>query len=112
MKTQIQIYQNYVEEHPERLPDLCYTLSQRREYLPFRAFATIQKGLKPLVSSIEKFSGKTPPIAMIFSGQGAQWPEMGKELIDTDVIFHEDIVAMDHVLQRLKEAPDWTIKGE
>jgi acyl transferase domain-containing protein len=49
---------------------------------------------------------------MIFSGQGAQWPGMGKELIENDDFFRKDISAMDAVLQRLEHPPNWTIVGE
>jgi len=49
---------------------------------------------------------------MIFSGQGAQWPGMGKELIATDPEFRKDIFAMDRILQGLKYPPDWTIESK
>jgi acyl transferase domain-containing protein len=49
---------------------------------------------------------------MIFSGQGAQWPEMGKDLIQIDPRFREDIRAMDDILQSLNYPPDWKIDGK
>lgn len=49
---------------------------------------------------------------MIFSGQGAQWPEMGRELILQAPNFREDIREMDNTLQTLTHRPEWTIEGE
>jgi len=48
----------------------------------------------------------------VFSGQGAQWPEMGKDLFDQDRGFRDDIEEMDRVLQSLRHPPTWTIAGE
>lgn len=58
---------------------------------------------------------KSPPgpsdrqVAMIFSGQGAQWAGMGKELLQNNTGFRQDVEAMDRILQNLKHPPSWTI---
>lgn len=52
-----------------------------------------------------------PDIVMVFSGQGAQWPEMGKELFLTDEGFRTDIVEMDRLLESLIYPPSWSIEG-
>ncbi|KAI2917976.1 hypothetical protein CBS147320_9042 [Aspergillus niger] len=64
---------------------LAYTLAQRRSFLPWRACAVVPSD-KPLhefrtmVSPAVK-SPKTPPkIAFVFTGQGAQWAQMGADL--------------------------------
>ena len=111
LKRLVENCQDYLDKHPERLRDLCYTLAQRREHLTYRAFSVVEDGIKASVSSFEKVPGNAPPIVMVFSGQGAQWPEMGKELIQTDVEFRKDILEMDDALRKLKNAPDWTIEG-
>lgn len=50
------------------------------------------------------------PVAMIFTGQGAQWPQMGLTLIDANKSFRSTIRALDTLLQTLQEPPDWTIE--
>ena len=66
--------------------DLAFTLSDRRSLLPWRSFAIagsisdilkrLQSGLpKPILSTAER-----PRIGFIFTGQGANWAQMGKEL--------------------------------
>lgn len=50
------------------------------------------------------------PFAFVFTGQGAQWPEMGKELITEFPSFKKSIQELDSVLQRLHEKPAWTLE--
>jgi len=104
--------QEYIIAHPERVSDLSYTLSQRREHLPHRTFFIAGKDTLTDASPFSKASGIVPPITMIFSGQGAQWPEMGRELIETDPEFREDIMAMDDILRSFKHPPSWTIESK
>lgn len=63
------------------------------------------------VSSQAKAPQATPNITMVFSGQGAQWPQMGRELILTDASFRQDLMLMDRVLQQLRVPPKWSIIG-
>lgn len=104
--------QGYLENHLERIADMAYSLSQRREHLPFRAFSIAGVEFPDAVSSITRSPANTPLIAMVFSGQGAQWATMGKELIDTDPDFKKDISAMDSILQGLLHPPDWKIESK
>lgn len=112
LRRQVSNYQRFLREHSGQLSDLSYTLSQRREHLPHRAFSIAEDGSIASVSSSTKVSGSLPQLVMIFSGQGAQWPEMGRELMETDPRFQEDILAMSSILQHLTLAPDWTIESK
>jgi acyl transferase domain-containing protein len=105
------LFRDYTAQHPKYVADVAYTLALRREKLPHRAFAIIQDGEILETSSPIKAPATAPSIAMIFSGQGAQWPGMGRELILSRPSFHQDIVCMDKVLQGLKRPPTWSLLG-
>ena len=62
-------------------------------------------------SAAVKTVGEAPSLLMIFSGQGAQWARMGKEMIHGNREFRADIEKMDSILQALKCPPSWTIMG-
>ncbi|KAH0565158.1 Type I Iterative PKS [Trichoglossum hirsutum] len=103
-------YQQYVEENPSSLDDLVYTLSVRREHLSHRAFCVMNRDMPLDVSPFSK--AKTPSeIVFVFTGQGAQWARMGRELIEEYSTFSDDIKAMDDILSKLPDPPGWTIQG-
>ncbi|KAL6874558.1 polyketide synthase [Trichoderma longibrachiatum] len=87
----------YIEQHPEvfqkRLArDMAYTLGERRTHFQWRIAITASScdelanalngiGATPAVSSRE------PKVAFVYTGQGAQWATMGKELMESHPIF-------------------------
>jgi len=65
--------QEYLNKHPDRLDDLAYTLSQRREHLKLRSYCVAKNDSTPFeVSSQTKYQGPRQ-VAFVFTGQGAQW---------------------------------------
>ncbi|KAK2028328.1 PKSN polyketide synthase for alternapyrone biosynthesis protein [Colletotrichum zoysiae] len=72
---------------PQFLSDLAYTLSDRRTHLDFRSFAiadsssALEIQLKKGLPRLKRVSKHDNPI-FVFTGQGAQWPAMGKELLN------------------------------
>ncbi len=111
MKEQISRYQEYIRINPDITSNVSYTLALHREYLPHRAFAIVEKG-----EVVEIAAGLGAPqalstITMVFGGQGAQWPEMGKELILSDAHFRKDILNMDRIMKGLKFPPEWNLIG-
>ena len=67
------------------LPDLAYTLSERRTRLWHRAFLTTRNtkvNETPEAWVVAKKSPQAPSFGFVFTGQGAQWPQMGKDLLD------------------------------
>jgi acyl transferase domain-containing protein len=92
--------------------DIAYTRAAAREKLPHRAYAILESGgnFSHLSASV-KAPVASPALYIIFSGQGAQWPEMGRQLIETDPCFRDDLARMDQILQGLRDPPSWSILG-
>lgn len=105
-------YRHFAERKPERIGDLAYTLANRREHLSHRTFAIASKGSIGTTSPTTK-SAKPPAVITVFTGQGAQWPQMGRDLMDCNQTFLNSIRRLDKYLQRLYEhAPEWKIEAE
>ena len=41
------------------------------------------------------------PTVFMFSGQGSQYHQMGRELFDSDAVFRESMIRLDGLAQRL-----------
>jgi acyl transferase domain-containing protein len=94
--------------------DLSYTLATRRSKLTTRAYAiarqdTIKTDILSSLRSIKQKSG-APVIAFAFTGQGAQWPQMGACLFETYPTFAKTIDELDHALATAPNPPFWKIK--
>lgn len=110
LKRIIENYQRHVATHSHLLKDMAYTLGARREHLPYRAFC-VTNGQTPLEPSLFTKCKSRPQIAFVFTGQGAQWAGMAKELFEDFAGFRDDIRAMDNGLAELPIPPSWTIEG-
>ncbi|KAF5575127.1 polyketide synthase [Fusarium pseudocircinatum] len=109
---QILNHQEWIAGNPEHITNASYTLARHRKHPPHRAFIVCQ-GEKPMeVSSPSKISSTSPSLVLVFSGQGAQWPGMARQLIESDAAFRSDLRAMDSVLQTLEIPPSWNIMDE
>ncbi|OHW95298.1 polyketide synthase [Colletotrichum incanum] len=96
------------------IPDIAYTLGLRRQKMPCRAFQIVDdRGQTTGESdSTNKAPRENWKIVMVFTGQGAQWPQMGADLIERDSRFRADLDQMDHILQTLQKPPEWHVVGE
>ncbi|EER36725.1 polyketide synthase [Histoplasma capsulatum H143] len=111
LKKQVENHREYLERYPNRIYDLAYTLGRRREHLPHRSFSVIPGDGEPIHSPLTKANGNAT-LTMVFTGQGAQWPEMGLPLMRSNIVFRQSIQAMDKFLQKLPDGPAWTIEAE
>jgi acyl transferase domain-containing protein len=101
----------YHRRHPERLQDLAYTLARRREPLRHRSFAVLRDGVSDQPAPAIRAEAPSPKLAMVFTGQGAQWPQMALDHMIHDVDFRNDILKMDAALHRLQHPPSWSLEG-
>ena len=84
--------------------DLAYTLGERRSAFPWVA-ATSASSIPELIRLIDagkmkpKRRGDVPRIGFVFTGQGAQWWAMGRELISAYPVFRETLHEADKYLR-------------
>nr|UBX54524.1 polyketide synthase [Aspergillus sp.] len=115
---------SYLRAYPDTdLGRLAYTLFRRTDF-PFRATFSATSS-EELIDKLEtgvdtlKNTSRTatiaealpPRILGIFTGQGAQWATMGKELYGASDLFRSAIDHMQRSLDSLPEndRPDWTL---
>jgi acyl transferase domain-containing protein len=110
LRRMVENYETYLTKSPQSLADLSYTLGSRREHLLHRAFCVTSPGETLTVSTVGKTTS-VPQIALIFTGQGAQWPQMGASLMKDFPVFRETIRQLDKHLSTLTNGPQWTIEG-
>lgn len=102
-KKYLQSFEKYVEDRSqitdseEFLDDLAYTLGERRTNHTWRTAVPAQSVEELLINLREGINfgnvsqTKNLKIGFVFTGQGAQWCGMGKELIDQYPVFKETI---------------------
>ncbi|KAL8994704.1 MAG: hypothetical protein Q9169_005389 [Polycauliona sp. 2 TL-2023] len=116
--------QKYLEQHKtthgtERLLEaVVYTLGQRRTLFPWIAAHPISltSGFDAVKSALDspqfrsvRTSGK-PRLGFVFTGQGAQWHAMGRELIGEYPIFEASLKNADLYLHEL--GAEWSLLEE
>lgn len=101
---------DYTTKLPCPMNDLAYTLGSRREHLAHRAFSIIDPD--GTMSDFEKSRDVPSEITFVFTGQGAQWAGMGKELMSASSCFLNSIRAMDRELSLLMNPPSWSLEGK
>lgn len=117
LKIMVEKYKDYLHRYPAALDRLAYTVAHGRPTLPFRTYCVAQQPEDLNTSTwptIRPVPGANRAV-FVFTGQGAQWPRMGAELIKTSREFREDIKYMDAALKRLlpvSHRPRWTLSGE
>ncbi|RYP45907.1 hypothetical protein DL768_007811 [Monosporascus sp. mg162] len=96
-----------------KLSDVAYTLSERRTHHLYRGFITSKSlEITPDSMIIGKKKAQPPRVAFIFTGQGAQWSQMGKDLIQSFPLARSVIESLDVALQSLARPPQWSLLEE
>ncbi|KAF2800561.1 ketoacyl-synt-domain-containing protein [Melanomma pulvis-pyrius CBS 109.77] len=98
-KAMVSNLRDHILELPDNVAfqnDLAYTLGQRRSNFPWVA-STSASSLSELVRLIDggkmkpRRKNDTPRLGFVFTGQGAQWWAMGRELISSYPVFRETL---------------------
>lgn len=107
-------FQHYLETHPDdSLADICYTANVGRSQFEHRLaivgqhrehFAQALAAFTTGENKAEILSGQTrgtrqPEIAFLFTGQGSQYVDMGRQLYETQPTFRRVIDQCDKLLQ-------------
>jgi len=125
LRTMLSWHLDYLKANPDvELTDFAYTLQHRRSTLPYRkiiaaenvqtAIQSLQNIIDPLSNSKDdadlgtRFAAPSQPskVIAIFTGQGAQWPRMGAELVESSPFAASRIAELDAGLQSLPTASD------
>lgn len=86
----------------ELFGDVVFNLNNRRSMLEWKAFGVLNpislpSDLTKLISMPNKTSNGPNNIGLIFTGQGAQWPGMGRELLEWPVFKSSLISSQKHL---------------
>lgn len=135
-KALVQLVSSYARLLQSSSPDvlrLAWTLQKHRSLLPHQiSFSGItskeilQDMQKKLARAEEapnksigqrasgkRFSSEDPArILGVFTGQGAQWPQMGRYLILHSASFRRDIQSLEGSLRTLPDGPSWSLEAE
>ena len=114
----IDLYTQYFE-HNQRIVDerfidhLAFTLNTRRSSLAWKAFAVVKSfdnlsNLKQTLSKPIRAIDTGPRIGFVFTGQGAQWYGMGRELLIYPV-FRASLLRSQAILRDL--SCEWILLG-
>ncbi|KAK7920492.1 polyketide synthase [Apiospora marii] len=115
IKRVLSTYADHLEKHQQAsndtyLSNLAYTLSQHRTQHAWRVAITADSHAS-LLASLQETStaskasrvsaANTPALAFVFTGQGAQWFAMGRELLLQYPVFRDGVAQADAYLASL-----------
>nr|APX44002.1 polyketide synthase [Pestalotiopsis microspora] len=99
-------------QNARKISDLAYTLARRRQHLSIRSFTVRTRDSPGVTFPPQQHKGDVS-VVMVFTGQGSQWPQMGRELLRTNDVFKTTIQSLDKELQTLGSlSPDWKLEDE
>lgn len=126
LRSLAEAYKSFLASGGDRsatLRDVCYTASMRRSHHDHRLAIVghshdelveclhtyLQGRLRPGTSSGQKVPGQRPRLVFVFSGQGSQWPGMGRELLAQEPIFRQTLLRCQEIM---RSHVDWALLEE
>lgn len=91
------------------LNDLAYTLSERRTHHFNRAYVVTRSTSFSENDIIFGKKSEAIRLGFVFTGQGAQWSQMGKELCEAFPVARLLLKHLDNVLQSTPNPPLWSL---
>ncbi|KAF3000355.1 t1pks [Neopestalotiopsis sp. 37M] len=109
----VQALEEFCSQEQPSITDLAYTLGARREHMPYRTYAVTDNSARfDAIRTKSKVENSGAKPVFVFTGQGAQWPGMGKELMTAHDSFLQDIRTMDSHLAQLEHPASFSIETE
>ncbi|KAI0197537.1 polyketide synthase PksD [Astrocystis sublimbata] len=103
-------YNSHIRGSPHAVSQLAYTLAERRSLMAWRSFAVVDKSASTSALSLGAVKGmrssRNTGLAFVFTGQGAQYAQMGVGLLCYPA-FLAKLEEANHVFQSL--GADWSL---
>ncbi|RTE82468.1 hypothetical protein BHE90_002981 [Fusarium euwallaceae] len=116
LQTMVSNLRDWASSHADAsyFPDLAYTLSTRRSQMQFR-FSVAAANHEELIDQLSQKPRITKAMTtllsvFLFTGQGAQWHAMGRELTMHQPVFRASMLRSDEVLKQL--GAEWSLIDE
>jgi acyl transferase domain-containing protein len=104
LRDYLSVKQELIDSH--FMDDLAFTLNECRSHFMWKAgvIGTTVADLIDTLAGTSRYrsSVRKPTLAFIFTGQGAQWTGMGRELLQSYPIFRKSIAMIDAFLETLR----------
>ncbi|RSM13828.1 hypothetical protein CDV31_005698 [Fusarium ambrosium] len=116
LQTMVSNLRDWASSHADAsyFPDLAYTLSTRRSQMQFR-FSVAAANHEELIDQLSQKPRITKAMTtflsvFLFTGQGAQWHAMGRELTMHQPVFRASMLRSDEILKQL--GAEWSLIDE